>query len=229
MEAKAKEYTQIIMEEAARLKATGRYTFDEQVHIYRMDGMPVPSVTKFISKPPSEDLLYNQNFIRATQRGTDTHAYMEDVLCQITGQPRPEETPVVYEEIKGYCRAVDQFVSDSGYIPIYSELRVHSHAHHFAGTMDILALHPKDGKLAIVDGKTVAKLQPYTGLQLAGYAFCFHEMFGKLIKEKVKHREALWLQSNGNYTIVPYKNKSDESVMLCKLVSHQWDQANGIK
>lgn len=237
MRERAKELNAIVAAETARLKASGRYSFDERTHVYRMDGHVVPSVTKIISPPLPEELVYNSNFIRKTQMGTDTHTYCEAVIdFQLYGDQwkKPAITKevkrikgLVYEDIEGYCAGFDAFMEREGYTFVYAELRVHSHAQHFAGTLDILAFNAK-GQLVIMDIKTTTKLQPYVGLQLAGYAYCFHEMFGKLTKERVKGREALWLQDNGKYVIVPYKNKTDESVMICKLISRQWDIANGV-
>jgi hypothetical protein len=234
LKSKAKELNTILTAETARLKASGRYSFDEQAHIYRMDGHVVPSVTKIIAPPLPEDLMYNSAFIRKTQMGTDTHGYCEAVILQEILDKKPTKKELVrikglvYEDIEGYCAGFDAFMEREGYTFVYAELRVHSHVQHFAGTLDILAYNSK-GQLVIMDIKTTVKLQPYVGLQLAGYTYCFHEMFGKLTKERIKGREVLWLQDKGKYTIVPYKNKTDESVMICKLISHQWDIANGVK
>ena len=227
---KADDLRGIIQGERARLAATGNYHFDEKAHKYHMYGQVVPSVTKVISSLPP-DLLMNSAFIRKTQIGTDTHTMAEYYVDEHMGWgevPEPDFNPVALMDMGPYVAGVRKFLEREKYTFVSTELRVHSELYKTAGTLDILAINSK-GHLVLMDWKTVTKLSPTVGLQLAAYAKFYWEMFGKLTKVKVKHREAIWLTGDGDYKIVPYKNPDDESVFMCKLISHQWDVLNKIK
>jgi hypothetical protein len=227
---KAENYRKIILKEKKRLETCGRYHFDERTHIYTMDDTIVPSVTKIISTIPP-DLLMNSNFIRKTKIGTDTHCLAEFYTAKQMGWKGikyPDLTDIEIIDAQPYINGYMLFLREVQYYFIACELRVHSHRHGFAGTLDILALNSK-GQLCILDIKTVSKLSPTVALQLAGYGYLFTETYGHLIPEKVKHRAAIWLTGNSKYQIVPYTDKTDESVLLCKAVSYQWDKKHGVK
>lgn len=229
IEAKAADYRKIILKEKKRLEACGRYHFDEKAHIYTMDGVVVPSVTKMISTIPA-DLLMNSNFIRKTQIGTNTHSLSEYHIAKHMGWKGvkfPDLTDNEIVDCDKYLNGFLLFIERESYVIIACELRVHSHKHGFAGTLDILALDSK-GRLCILDIKTVAKLSPTVALQLAGYGFLFTETYGHLIPEKVKSRSAIWLTGDNKYKLAHYIDKSDESVILCKAISYQWDKKNGV-
>ena len=231
MKNKANDLRCIIMEERARLAATGNFSFDEREHIYRMYGQIVPSVTKIISTI-SPDLLMNSNFIRKTQIGTDTHSVCEHLIDAQMGWGSvgyPELNPIAVVDAQTYVDGFIKFMDKEDYIFIASELRVHSELYKVAGTMDILALHKKKGHLALMDIKTVAKLSPTVALQLWAYDKFYWEMFGKLTKTKVKERTAIWLTGDGDYKLKHYNDANDVNVFMCKLVSYQWDKANKIK
>ena len=226
---KAMEYRKLILKEQKRLAACGRYHFDEKTHTYTMDGAVVPSVTKMISTI-SPDLLMNSNFIRKTQIGTNTHSLAEYHIAKHMGWKGvkfPDLTDNEIVDCAPYLNGFLLFLEKEDYAFIACELRVHSHKHNFAGTLDILALDAK-GRLVILDIKTVAKLSPTVALQLAGYGFLFTETYGHIVSEKVKGREAIWLTNNNKYKMAPYSDRSDESVLLCKAVSYQWDKKHGV-
>ena len=124
--------------------------FDEEKHVYRMDGVVYPSVTQ-IMKPLSMEKYSSipvSVLQTAADRGTMVHSAIEDIIkYDFDGYP---------DEISGYMDGFLEF--DKKYHPEYveSEMRLYHKSMMYAGTLDLLCRI--DGRLELVDFKTTSVL-----------------------------------------------------------------------
>jgi hypothetical protein len=197
-------------------------SFDDFKHEYRLNGRPVPSVTRVISNI-SEDLLLNSNFIRKTAIGTLVHQ-----ICDKIKADEAVDFDSMGEEIKPYVMGYLKFREQVPYRLVDSEMRVFSKKYSYAGTVDDIYLNDK-GQLAVLDIKTSSVISPTTKLQTAAYAHAIDEM--KVFEQhgKVKERGCIWLLGNGDYKLVNFVGKEDFQVFLCHLTVFNWRQKEGVK
>lgn len=154
--------------------------FDEAKHQYRVDGVPVPSVTQLVAPlggvsgesaflgedydEPDDDRM-ELTLEAAADRGTTMHAYIAHRLNG--GAPEDFELPDAYEP---YACAVELFLMEHQITPLLIETALPGVG--FAGTPDLVCEF--DGDLSILDYKFVAQIaKSKVGAQLAGYrALC---------------------------------------------------------
>lgn len=144
--------------------------FDEEAHVYRVDGRIVPSVTEILSgvglaenfmaggREIDPDVLAN-----AAERGTMVHLAIElECLGELD-----EDT--VDDEIWPYLEAWRQFVDDTGFLPVANEFRFYEPANDYCGTADMIGY--LGDQLTVLDLKTGSiGLKPWHKYQLAAYA-----------------------------------------------------------
>jgi hypothetical protein len=200
--------------------------FDENVHEYKLNGKIVPSVTKAINNIP-EDLRFNSAFIRKQRIGTEVHL----LAHQLKKREKLSKDLLTDDNIP-YFEGYKKFHKEGGFVLLHSEVRVFSKLYNYAGTVDDVALSQKE-KLCVMDIKCTAELSPTTGLQTGGYAIAIDEMirakneiFIDLASRKVQERWCIWLTGDGNYKLIPYRNKDDYNVFLCAMTYLHWQQKN---
>jgi hypothetical protein len=100
-------------------------------------------------------------------RGTEVHRHAEALS-------RDEDVDVP-GELYGYVSACADFLDEWAVRPLLTEAVVGSRAHHYAGTLDLVAALP-NGEVALFDYKTGASgIWPDTALQAAAYRYAdFH-------------------------------------------------------
>lgn len=145
--------------------------FDQEKHQYRLDGVPVPSVTQIVA-PLGEDYDEPDSALELTieaaaDRGTTMHAYIAHRL--MGGEPEEFELP---SEYLPYAEAVELFLSEHSITPCLIEVPLPGPG--YAGTPDLLAQF--DGSTAILDYKFVSAVaKSKVGAQLGGYlTLCEH-------------------------------------------------------
>ena len=170
-------------------------TFDEKGHIYRLDGMVIPSVTTLM-KPLSLDfyrMVDPMVLDRAAKRGTAIHNALENYTRFGIEDIEPE-----YD---GYFESFRQWWELRKPFPLATERRVYHKILRYAGTVDLLCLI--DGRLTLVDYKTSAQVnEKLCAVQLEGYDRAY-ESHGL----KVENRLILHLSKTG-YQEVPFKRSS---------------------
>lgn len=142
---------------------TMKIEFNEEQHIYTVDGRIVPSVTEIIK------------FLNI-----DTFATANTVLKQIAADKgtRVHESTVIFDyeawefeydsDIIGYIKAYSRFVRDYGIKSYIQTEHIISNGE-YAGTLDRLAII--DGKKTVIDLKTGTTSNPRAfAAQLYGYA-----------------------------------------------------------
>lgn len=138
-------------------------TFDEKSHIYRQDGIEVPSVTKII-EPLSRELykgISDSVLQNAADRGTAVHSAIEFYLEYGIRDIRAEFGP--------YLDAFVDWASTKHPTVIGTEIRLYHSLLRYAGTCDLLC--EIGGKLTLVDHKTTSAVNhKVCSVQLEAYA-----------------------------------------------------------
>lgn len=174
-------------------------TFEEEKHVYKLDGVVIPSVTT-IMKPLSSAFYYGVDeevLERARQRGTAVHNAIENYLNFGIED--------IDEKYRGYLDGFLEWYREHDVKPLATESRVYHRTLRYAGTADMPAI--VDGKLLCVDYKTSATVNKMlTGVQLEAYAKAYGshgiEFDGKAI---------LHLKNDGKFGWMPYEKNDYES------------------
>lgn len=166
--------------------------FEERKHIYRLDGIQIPSVTQLMK--PLDDMVYetidSKILENAARRGTIVHNAIDNYL-----EFGIEDIP---EELRGYFDAFLAWKKKENPEIVAAERRVYHKALRYAGTCDLLCMI--NGKLTLVDYKTSSAIQPMLyPLQLEGYAKAW-ETHGVKVEEKL----ILHLKRDGKYAVHRY-------------------------
>lgn len=87
------------------------------------------------------------------------------------------------EEWADWADGWHNFVADTGYQELASELRVYSETYRTAGTLDSFGILKTKGKATVAEKKTTAGIPLTTGIQLAGYRGMLNYMIADKVKE----------------------------------------------
>ena len=174
-------------------------TFEEEQHIYKLDGKYIPSVTT-VMKPLSQALYKDVDesvLNKAAARGTAVHNAIENFVKFDFSDIDPE-----YE---GYLRGFKDWWKETQPVPLGSECRVYHKVLRYAGTADMPV--EIDGKRILIDFKTSAGVNKMlTGVQLEAYAKAY-ESHGIPFDGKA----ILHLKSSGKYDWTYYDRNDRES------------------
>lgn len=139
--------------------------FDADTHQYRLDGMPLPSVTQVIKAVLPSPYFIDEWYL---QRGTATH-----LACELLDQGRLDWSSVD-PEILPRVRAYEEWARGREFIAI--EKRLASREHGYAGTLDRMI------RIAGLDWLILADLKnsyyPQCRLQLGAYSLLWQENYG---------------------------------------------------
>lgn len=174
-------------------------SFEEDKHIYKLDGRYLPSVTT-VMKPLSQALYKDVDeyvLNKAAERGTAVHNAIENYALFGIEDIEPE-----YE---GYFNAYKDWLTDMNPKTLGTECRVYHKFLRYAGTADMPV--EIDGKNILIDFKTSASVNKMlTGVQLEAYSKAF-ESHGLCFDGKA----ILHLKSNGKYDWTYYERNDSES------------------
>ena len=161
-------------------------TFDEALHQYTLDGKKIPGVTTIIGKGlPKPGLPYwAANTVaqyavdhpgasydelrrspwaerdRAAVRGTEVHAYAEQVL-----HGDEVDVPAI---LAPYVQGAVDLMDDLGVEPIHTEVQLASRKYWYAGTADLFAR--VDDEVWLLDWKTSKSIHGDYFAQMGAYA-----------------------------------------------------------
>lgn len=183
-------------------------TFDEQNHIYRVQGVAIPSVTQ---------ILVAEGFIDTswfTEYGRDRGKYAHEAIKLYEQGSLDEESldPV----LRPYLDAWKQFKTDTGYVSEVVEEPLYSPVYQYAGTPDNIGL--LNGEPTVLDIKTGA-ISPWVALQLSAY---------ETLKKMCLDRVALRLMPDGKYRLRHFKDRTDRQVFLAAVATFYWRKNNGL-
>jgi len=194
--------------------------FQEDEHLYFLDGRPVPSVTQILA----EAGLVNWEFVSewARERGSTVHKAIHlELTCGLDWSSIPES-------FHPYVSAELQAIEDLDVEVIASEVRVFSRTYGYAGTLDRIVRFRKANYLALWDTKTGPTVPAYA-LQTAAYTEAVHEMALPILNgERIKKRFAMRLKPDGSYSLEPFTDRSDITnfYAACRLVN--WKRERGL-
>ncbi len=166
-------------------------TFEESKHIYRLNGIVLPSVTALMK--PISDTVYgsiDKDILdRAARKGTSVHSAIETYnnfgIVDIDTENKPY--------FEGYLKfAEEHSVSAYG-----SEIRLYHKELLYAGTADMIA--DVDGKLTLIDFKTSYSVYDMLcRVQLEAYnrALKSHSIDFEIEQKAIVH-----LKKNGEYAL----------------------------
>lgn len=181
-------------------------TFDEAGHIYRLNGLVIPSVTTLM-KPLSDDFYrtVDPNVLdRAAKRGTAIHNAVENFTEFGIRDIAPQYA--------GYFESFLQWWELRKPEPLAMEHKVYHKILRYAGTADLICVI--GGRLTLVDYKSSAQVNSkLCAVQLEGYDRAFESQ-----GVKVEDRLILHLSKSG-YQEVPFQRSSKCWSVLSSLMT----------
>lgn len=189
--------------------------FDPEAHRYTLDGRPVPGVTSVLKLVSSVDYagVDPDVLARAAARGTAVHRMVE-----LDGQGILDEDSLD-DELRPYLVQWRQFLTRSGFVPLLQEGQVASRRYGYAGTLDLFGV--LNGRFALIDVKSVARVMRATGPQTAAYELALREWKPELLPgDAPVDRFALQLRPGASWQLVPFPSRSDARVFLGALTCY---------
>lgn len=181
-------------------------TFDEAGHIYRLNGLVIPSVTTLM-KPLSDDFYRTVDpevLDRAARRGTAIHNAVENFTTFGIQDIAPQYA--------GHFQSFLQWWELRKPEPLAMEHKVYHKILRYAGTVDLVAII--GGRLTLVDYKSSAQVNSkLCAVQLEGYDRAFESQ-----GVKVEDRLILHLSRSG-YQEVPFQRSSKCWSVLSSLMT----------
>lgn len=187
--------------------------FDAELHRYTLDGRQLPSVTEILRPVTEHEYrgVDREVMDRAALLGTAVHKLIE---LDIAGTL---DEDALDDSLRPYLAQWRQFRAQSGFLPIYSEQRVHSMKYGYAGTLDLAG--KLNGMPAVVDAKRTTAVPRSAGPQTAAYRYALAEVFDG--DWQVADRYALHLTPE-RWRLVPQKDPNDLRVFLASLTLHNY-------
>lgn len=188
--------------------------FDEERHIYTIDGRYVPGVTKLLEVGGYINKEDYRRYPNAAIRGKAIH-----LACELLDAGELDWTSITDEGLP-YVMAYELFLKESGFVAEkeWTERRMFNTTLLYGGTMDRRGKFPMASNRAIIDLKT-GSVSDWAALQTAGYETLMPEEDGPF------DRYALRLSDDGRYKLVPFKKRSDKRLFLT-LVEHYWEKVS---
>jgi len=194
-------------------------TFDHEHHIYRLNGVVMPSVTQVISAAglSNYDHVPADVLQAACEFGANVHKACEysDKWSLDLASLDPALAP--------YLSAWVKFLSDYSAEVVEIEAPLYSPKYKFCGTPDRIAYI--GGRLFVIDIKTATTILPCVAVQTAGYA----QLYREHSNAKKISRMAVQLKADG-YKVITYKDDlADWGTFLAALNITNWKRMKGIK
>lgn len=190
-------------------------------HSYRLDGMPVPGVTRTLSALFPSQFDHVDADVLAAKRDVGIAA---DAWCELDdrGMAALNTVPA---EVEPFLDAWRTWKLKTGFVPVYYGQFVASRVYRFAGQLDVGGyFNQAPDDWAVVDRKCVRALSPLTALQVSGYKIAAIESIGVNFRRKF----AVQLRSDGRSNPKEYKDPLDEGRFLALLGSVNWARNAGL-
>lgn len=211
-----------------------RLRFQEDAHVYTLDGVVIPSNTQVLTAEGLIDKTFYSEDGR--ERGTRVHA-----ACWFADEGKLDWDTVAEDE-RGYIRAFEKFKRESEWITDFNELPVWG-SPGFGTRLDLLGVGVfKVGdtflrRRAVVDIKT-GVVPPWVGLQTAGQKMAVVERIQAQDEAWSAHLEyinghpypelrfALKLNRNGTYRLKEFNDPAEEPIFSGYVHAHHWKKRN---
>lgn len=198
--------------------------FQEDGHLYRLDGVVIPSNTQILK---SEGLCDDQFYTdEGRERGTRVHN-----ACWYLDEGDLIWDSVAAEE-RGYVRAYEKFKRESGCTVELIETMLWSRSM-FATRIDRGVV--LNGRRTLIDLKTGA-IQPWIEAQLGGQQIAINERIqaGDIKLEPInghpyyEDRLSLHLHKDGGYRLIPWRSPDATDIFLAALRLYHWKKSHHI-
>lgn len=188
--------------------------FDEQTHIYKLNGKIIPSVTQILSNLSNFSFVSPEVLARKADIGCKVHK-----ACEWWDKNELDEE-TLHPIISGYLSGWKKFKKDTRYIPMIWEVLAASEKYLFGGRIDSVGVI--DDKQTLVDIKTGIKTKSHS-LQTAAYQILWEEE----VKGRIRQRLCVYLKKDGNYSIEPHSDKIDKYKFLEELRRYKNERVSG--
>ncbi len=200
-------------------------TLEERGHVYRVDGIPVPSVTQILEAAGlgiDYSTVPQAVLIHARERGRHI-----DACCDLLDEDDLDWRSV-HPEALPYVEAWRRFRVADGYQPAVAKPRIYHPEYGYAGEPDTI------GRVGacwtVLDRKATDKVSLTYGCQLGGYAVpgaWVAEEGGVLAPAPwpALARAVVQLRRDGTYRVVPYEAPDDTAAFLGAVALWQWRRA----
>lgn len=188
--------------------------FNEDGHVYTIDGQQIPSVTQ-IMRPLTQHAyasIPEEALRQAAERGTAVHA------CTEFDDAGELDEASVDDGWRPYLEAYRKWRADVKPQIDAAELRLGCKK--FCGTIDRLCTI--NNEPWVIDLKTTSEIHPHTGVQLAAYVALATSRFGKKYR-----RGALQLRSDGTYKFFEFTSYTDAVCFAGLLGIYYWEKRHG--
>jgi len=196
-------------------------TLDKVNHIYRWNGVKVPSVTQVLTPLQNFHAVDPQTLHQAAQFGKAVHmmlALWDDGTLDLDSVD-----PALLPYLDGWRK----FLRETKFIVTFIEHEVYHSKLRYAGTIDRIGRLVSKSKVAdiILDIKTGDILYPWIAVQLAGYQAAYVDMTGC---GKV-YRASLRLNEQGNYRLDWHESKLDWPCFAALITVQNWKITHNIE
>ena len=201
-------------------------SFDPAAHVYRVDGIAVPSVTALLE---AAGISPDYSRVNATVLQHARRRGLHVDLCADLDDADDLDWSSVDPECVGYVNAWRCFKADTGYQPLASQVIVYHPEWQYAGTTD--SVGELDGVVTVVERKATARMAASYALQTAGYAadglYTAPPGGGRLepVTWGQPQRLGVHLQRSGKYDLVRYDDPADLSAWLGVVALARWRKA----
>lgn len=176
--------------------------FDEEKHLYRLNGRIIPSVTTLM-KPLSQSYYYGIDedvLNKAAYRGTSVHNAIENFIRFGVDD--------ISQEYKGYFDAFKKWYAHWNPEVLATESRVYHKFLMYAGTTDLACII--QNKTVCIDFKTSATInKALTGVQLEGYSQAYTSHGIVFDQKAIVH-----LKNDGTYAMEWHDKNDHESLKV---------------
>lgn len=196
-----------------------KLTYDDGCHLYKLDGLEIPSVTQILKEAGLSSFDNVPEHLIQESRITGKHVHKATELADLDMLDRDSLDPLYL----AYLEQWEKFKLDYSFKVRWCELEIYHPILKYAGRIDRIGDIDINGKTirAVVDIKTGIKTKE-VAIQLAGYSMLFN--YGLDKKSEVKIRVAVYLKPDG-YKVETYTNKTDENIFLSALNITKWKKA----
>lgn len=201
------------------------FTFDEDAHEYRLDGVRLPSVTQLINGAgigPDFSMVPRDALEAARAFGVAVHTACElDDLGELDDAGTDARVMGCVEAWRRFKRETDAEI-------LATEQRLYHRTLRYAGTLDGLARLTLKGDargLWLLDRKTGSEPHASYGVQLSAYEQLLR-VAQAVSAGAVINRATVHLQDDGTYRFHRFTNHSDEACFMACLALNTWKEQN---
>jgi len=201
--------------------------FVPATHEYRVDGVPMPSVTQLLDDAGlTPDYAAVPPAVLQHARARGIHI---DACCDLLDADDLDWRSV-HPEALPYVEAWLAFREYEGFTPVAAQVPLYHPSYGYAGTADAVGLLP-GGHPVVVERKSTAKMAATYALQTAGYAleglWCAPAGGGVLapVPWGPPARLGVQLRRDGSYQLVPYDDPGDLAAFLGVVALGRWRSA----